>query len=331
MKPFILSLPASIVLMLHAPLAAAQTPIRGQLPPAPVDTPQLFIPGQSPSPSANTNLVIPAETKKEIPARNFLADVNSANLAELRLARLAAARSQDPAVRAMAQSMIKENQTESRNLARLTGAAGIVLPDQSAAIDARFTTLSGAEFDTAFLREVQRLRSAKVARFEAARRSGANPELRSYINTALPLLQADARKVTIPGMTGALPSATPGTLPSPGGSLSNVAGGALPTMTPGTLPSPAGGNLPNPTGGALPSATPGTIPSPAAGNLPNPAGGALPGVTRGTLPSPAGGNLPSPIGGAPPSATPGTPPAPGGTAPSMPSPSVKPAAVPRKR
>jgi predicted outer membrane protein len=306
-------------------LGRSQTPVRGEMPPVAVDTPQLFIPGQTPATSPQTSLVIPAAPaatpETQISERNFVNALISANQRELRIARLATARSQDPAVKAMAQAVIKENATDAQGIANLSLSLGVQNPGAAANMgisDSRLNTLSGADFDAAILKELQRARQSKITSFENARRSTSSPAVQSYVNSTLPLLKSDSQRM---GLSSTLPAQplNSASLPTASPALPDPAGGTLPSATPGTLPSPAGGALPNVSGGSLPS----------------PAGGALPGLTPGTLPAPAGGALP-PITQAPtipgtftpPAPVPNRPPAvdsrlrPAGT------PSVNPAPVP---
>ncbi len=297
-------------LSLLGPLTAlSQTPVRDTPPPTPVDTPQLFIPGQSPVPAAGTvpdATQPPALTAQEQASQsNFLSALDSAVQRELRVAKLAAAHSTNPAVKAMAEAIIKENMAAVKDLSNVRASLGIrdvEAVNAGPALDTRLNSMTGADFDNAILRELQRARASKIARFDATRQYAANGELKAFANNALPLFKADEQRVSPapaenPANPGTLPSAIPGTLPS-------ATPGTLENPVAGTLPSAIPGNLPNPAGGTLPSATPGTLPSAIPGN-PSAFSGPLPSATPGTLPNAIPGTLP-PVGNPLPSATPGT-------------------------
>lgn len=311
MKRTILFRGPACLLALAPAVVLSQTPLRHGLPANPVNTPQLFIPGQNPAPAANGPAAQTQTDQQEALAGNLLAAENSANQAELRLAQFAASRSQDPAVRNLAQSIADDSQSVVRTLQHPGLSAKTMTADTGndfPGVDARLRKLTGAEFDAAMLRELQRVQAAKVTRLATALRLAENIAPSPAVDSPSP-----AGDAAVPVVSGTVQVIIPGRLPDPaGGTLPSVSGGALPVAIEGTLPNYAGGNLPSAIGEVPPAPIQGTLPNVAGGNLPNAMGQTLPSAITGPLPNYAGGNLPSVFGGAQRSITRGTLPGPAG-------------------
>ncbi|MBA3521464.1 MAG: DUF4142 domain-containing protein [Gemmatimonadales bacterium] len=123
----------------------------------------------------------------------ILSQISTSNAAEITMSRPAAKKAQSPAVKQIANQLVKEhtqNQKELEALARqvdvdLTAAAGGSAPDS-----AEMAGLSGAEFDRAFVGKQIEAHQANISSVQNQFLPAAqNPQVRSYLQKTLTSLQ----------------------------------------------------------------------------------------------------------------------------------------------
>jgi len=113
-------------------------------------------------------------------------------LAEMELAQLAEDKTQDPRIQSFAQRMLRDHSAANEELESLARTKGWAVPTaldgrQKATLD-KLQAKSGAEFDTAFARQMQDDHAKAVALFESATRSS-DAELASWATKMLPTLK----------------------------------------------------------------------------------------------------------------------------------------------
>jgi putative membrane protein len=168
--------------------------------------------------------------------RQFVTKAASGGLAEVELGRLAMQRAARPAVRSFGERMVADHGRGNAELAALARAKGLSVPvtldlaDQ--AMRDRLTSLSGADFDRAYMSEMVRDHTEDVALFERAADISADPDIKVWAARSLPMLRehlALARQVNselVLGPAVAVPSASPAVTLAPwcGGAYANPAG-----------------------------------------------------------------------------------------------------------
>lgn len=123
----------------------------------------------------------------------FIMQAGQANLAEVMASQLALQNSTNPDVRAMATKMVQDHAKANADLAPIAASLGMTLPtapspQQQAVVD-QLSTLSGSEFDAAYLQHMTQAHQEAVALFRAASEQATSPELQSYASTYLPSLE----------------------------------------------------------------------------------------------------------------------------------------------
>jgi putative membrane protein len=122
----------------------------------------------------------------------FLKNAAADSLAEVQLGKLAEQRATNPEVKAFGQRMVTEHGQANQELKLLAAQKDITLPGE---IDAehkvvynRLASLSGAEFDKAYVDEMVQDHREAVAEFQKATQSG-DPEVEAFASRTLPTLQ----------------------------------------------------------------------------------------------------------------------------------------------
>lgn len=137
----------------------------------------------------------PAPAGLSVDEQSLVAVAAGAGMYEVEAGRLAAARAQDPQVRAYAQMLVNHHTANNHELMGLVSSKGHrIVPGLPAALQQRVATLqglSGAEFDREFVRwaGVQDHLSA-IAEFERRRASVVDRDLLAYVDRTLPALRS---------------------------------------------------------------------------------------------------------------------------------------------
>jgi putative membrane protein len=156
-----------------------------------------------PSPlAAQPEVPPPQEAVEKLPQpdRDFLRQAVAANATALRFGQLAAHRGASVEVRSLGREMVDTNTGLRDQLRQSANTVGVALPipamtpDQTRMYD-ELATLSGEEFDKAFLRAVIAIQQETIASFENEIRNGKISELGLLANATLPLLKQRHRSV----------------------------------------------------------------------------------------------------------------------------------------
>jgi putative membrane protein len=164
----------------------------GQIPTQPGQTPTTPPVGQTPTtpPVGQTQ---PAQAQDVRADSVFIAEVNTSNDAELRLARLAQGKASADVVRRFAQKMETDHNSmhkdwanvSARSGARSTATSNPALQEQISRLD----RLSGTSFDRAYMAVMVENHREALTRFQAARRTTNSSEVRQLVARSLPYLQ----------------------------------------------------------------------------------------------------------------------------------------------
>jgi len=124
----------------------------------------------------------------------FAANAAQSSTAEILISNLALAKSESPQVENFAEMMISEHTHTNKTLARLAQENDITLPaipsqEQMQTIQ-RLQTLSGEEFDQAYLQHQLQSHQKSISLFQQGAQSAQSEELQRFAKMHLPLLQA---------------------------------------------------------------------------------------------------------------------------------------------
>ena len=155
--------------------------------------------------------------------KSFYIEVAQANLAEIELGMLAKEKGSTPAIRMFAQHMIQDHADANVQLAMAARRNGIALPMQPNAeqqsTHMRLQSLSGTDFDEAYLDTQVADHGSMVARLEAQADAAVDASTRNYIAGALPIVKQHetmAKRMThaVPQQQSLYPSHYPSQYPS---------------------------------------------------------------------------------------------------------------------
>ena len=136
-------------------------------------------------------VAVPAQAQLGMSAvdRGFMLEAASGGVAEVELGRLASQRAGSDAVRQFGQRMMTDHGAANQELMQLAQRKGATLPQQPdakhrAALD-RLATMSGAQFDQAYMAEMVKDHQADAAVFEREVREGQDAEVRAWASKVL--------------------------------------------------------------------------------------------------------------------------------------------------
>lgn len=125
--------------------------------------------------------------------RKFMEEAHLANMAEVRLGRLAQDKAASDEVKQFGRRMVEDHGKAIEDLGRIASAEGVKLPSQ---LDAkhqktydRLQKLSGAEFDLEYMKQMAAEHKKTVSKFDEAAESAKDPQLQAYAREALPTLR----------------------------------------------------------------------------------------------------------------------------------------------
>lgn len=123
----------------------------------------------------------------------FISEVDASNAAEIRLARMAESRSQDPVVKRFAENMVADHerlQTEWRLLSSRSGlqVRADINPNHQEQVN-RLGRLTGPQFDRAYMTAMVQNHRNNVSTFQTRGRAAQSAEVRQLVERSLPTLQ----------------------------------------------------------------------------------------------------------------------------------------------
>ena len=152
--------------------------------------------------------------------KSFIEHVARDNQAEVDLSRLAQQKAASPQVKALAQRLAADHGKANQQLAQIAQQEGVpVRPGvdkDKAALRARLETLNGPAFDRAFLQAQLQDHQRDIQYFQRETKSLKDPQLKSYAQQTLPVLQQHLQLVqqTKNQVVGSGSSSSPAGTPS---------------------------------------------------------------------------------------------------------------------
>ena len=164
-----------------------------------------------------------AQTGMSAVDRGFMLEAASGGMAEVELGRLATQRAGSDAVRQFGQRMMTDHGAANQELVQLAQQRGVTLPAQPdakyrAAID-RLATMTGPQFDQAYMAEMVRDHQDDAVVFEREVREGQDPALRAWASKVLATVREHqrlagdihSRIAQVPTVVVPVPAASPAT------------------------------------------------------------------------------------------------------------------------
>ena len=126
--------------------------------------------------------------------RKFIEDSATHGMFELQAGQLAATKASDPAVKAFAEQLVKDQSSANQDLEQMASKHQVTLPTELPRSMrnklADMQKKSGAEFDREFVQEVGvKAREEDMKRFQKASRDSETPELKAWVDKMMPTMQ----------------------------------------------------------------------------------------------------------------------------------------------
>jgi len=133
------------------------------------------------------------------PDTAFAIKAAQGGLAEIKLGRLAAEKASSPDVKAFGQQMVDDHGKANEQLKAVAESESMTLPadvngKQQAMYD-RLSKLSGAEFDSAYVKDMVMDHQEDVKDFQKEAESGKDEKIKSFASQTLPVIQGHLEKV----------------------------------------------------------------------------------------------------------------------------------------
>jgi len=140
--------------------------------------------------------------------KTFVTDAANAGVYQVQAAQVAAKRAQDPQVKAFARRLVDEREKSNASLEKLAASRSMELPRElQHELRRRVRSLEEdkpEKVDREFVKNIGLDDSEKdIERFERARERVKDPQLKSFIETSLPMLRAQRKQAM--GLIGQLP------------------------------------------------------------------------------------------------------------------------------
>ncbi len=133
------------------------------------------------------------------PDVGFAIKAAQGGLAEVKLGRLAAEKGSSPDVKAFGQQMVDDHSQANEQLRVVANSEGITLPTdvsgQQQAMFDHLSKLSGAEFDSAYVKDMVADHQDDVKDFEKEAQNGTDDKIKSFASQTLPVLQGHLEKI----------------------------------------------------------------------------------------------------------------------------------------
>jgi putative membrane protein len=125
--------------------------------------------------------------------KEFMSKAGVGGLAEVKMGNLALAKASSADVKSFGQRMVSDHSKANEELQQLATAKGVALPteldgEHKGALD-HLTSLSGAEFDKAYMQHMVADHEKDVSEFEKASTSASDSDLKAWAGKTLPTLK----------------------------------------------------------------------------------------------------------------------------------------------
>ncbi|HJQ35634.1 MAG TPA: DUF4142 domain-containing protein [Thermoanaerobaculia bacterium] len=125
--------------------------------------------------------------------KEFVSKAGMGGLAEVQMGNLGLSKATSADVKAFAQRMVTDHSKANEELSQLATAKGVALPteldgDHKAALD-HLTSLTGADFDKAYMKHMVEDHEKDVAEFDKASTTAGDSDLKAWAGKTLPTLK----------------------------------------------------------------------------------------------------------------------------------------------
>jgi putative membrane protein len=157
--------------------------------------------GRQPDTATDTDKEKGKGAKHEAPAdeNEFVKKAAKGGMTEVKIAQMATEKASDSKVKDLAQQLVKDHTAANQELKTVAAGLKITLPDEAASKeDAKCEQLkqkNGAEFDKAFLQEMEHCHAKDIALFEAGKKVAKSSEVTAFIDKTLPVIKSHAQKI----------------------------------------------------------------------------------------------------------------------------------------
>jgi putative membrane protein len=133
------------------------------------------------------------EAKLDAKDAGFMKDAARGGTAEVKMGELGRSNGESQAVRDFSQRLVDDHTKANQELEKLAIRKGVILPDgvseEHKTMLQHLSSLKGREFDTAFQQHAVEDHKKDIEKFETASAKAKDPEVRSFAEKALPMLQ----------------------------------------------------------------------------------------------------------------------------------------------
>lgn len=163
------------------------------------DTPTTTVPPETPRTTVppDTRETVPPGTRETVTDRSgdqeFFTAAAQANLQEVELGNLAAAKGSDAEVKKFGQQMIDDHSQANTKLMELARKKGVTLPtstdDAKKQEASKLSGLSGADFDKKYAQMMVANHEKSIARYESTSKDAKDADVKGFAEKTLPTLQ----------------------------------------------------------------------------------------------------------------------------------------------
>lgn len=130
--------------------------------------------------------------------QKFIKTAAASGLSEVQEGQLAQSKG-DSAVQAVGARMVADHTKANEQLASIASAKGVTPPAAPTSHEARelahLQGLSGASFDSAYLKDQRRAHEKAISLFETEASSGSDPDLKNFASNTLPILKMHLKMI----------------------------------------------------------------------------------------------------------------------------------------
>lgn len=139
------------------------------------------------------------EQQTELTDQSFVEKAAKANMAEIDLSKLAQSKSSDQQVRAYADQIIKDHTQAGDELRKIAGSKKLMVPaapaDKEKQMVDKLQKKSGADFDHAYLKVMEKMHGRAIAMFTNASKSTTlDPQIKAFASKTLPVLETHQKE-----------------------------------------------------------------------------------------------------------------------------------------
>jgi putative membrane protein len=129
----------------------------------------------------------------------FMMSAAQAGMVEVKLGELAAKKATQENIKQFGAAMVSDHSKANTELQAIAAKNGVTLPSKldtphQSKVD-KFGTLSGEQFDKAYVSEMVKDHEKVAAEFEKASKTSQNPELKSFAATTLPVIKTHLKHI----------------------------------------------------------------------------------------------------------------------------------------